>query len=229
MENGNFVDEYTMYTYTETDPPIRSDGLVIEKGLSDVYINGSDFSFELQPQSYSLCEDGLYRTPEVCEEYYYNDGRSAYYHRRYVSVNNQPCVIGKDVSWMVPDDREGEYCTFDKDGNVTDYGIYTVNGWESTKPEEDNDDLRDEFIFAGVLAVGILTFVGLTFSIDEDSDSFKKTYLQSRRNEIAAWKSKNSKYDELIEEAEEAADWGLWEKASDLFEEAQNYNTDYLP
>ncbi|MBR6694815.1 MAG: hypothetical protein IKL70_00170 [Oscillospiraceae bacterium] len=225
---GRFCDERVLYTTINTNPPEPTDGLTVE---TEYFLKEElDFvEYVNVPSNYQLCDDGLYRTLSEKKEYYYNNGKYGY--------STKTCVvIPEDMQYALDNDKyvlvnreEGEYCNFDADGNVTDYGIFTPYGWQSTKPVKDNTELKNGLTVVGVIAVvGLSVYIGQKMTVNEDSDSFKNSsagqYLANRRAEISVQTERQNKFDELIDKAEEAAESGDFDKVDELLTEASDYH-----
>ena len=121
---------------------------------------------------------------------------------------------------------EGEYCNYDKKGNVSDYGVPegggTVNGWKSTKPN--NISLKESLIAAGALM--LTAYAGykvFTWSASSFEDSAAGKWYQDRHEAIMQQQENNRIKKELLKKAEEEERLGNTYNAEKYRREAKNY------
>ena len=225
LKGDNFIGENTFYTNTVHEPAEYDDGLVISKTY---FVDENTGYYDLR-EWYSPYNDGTYRTPEERKEYYYTDGRTGYESRTYI-LDNKP----SDQINMVSYDRiEGEYCFFDSDGNVIDYGVPSGTSWAKLDPPKDYTELRNALIALGIGAVAIKSGLALAdsdfFSVDTDKKNFDssdwcQSFYDACEAERKADEDSYFKRKELLEKAEEARKLGNEYDARKYENEADQYS-----
>lgn len=193
MTGGRDVGEYESYTYD-------SYGLTVEKMNYDTYDNYDNFE---------LGDDGIYRGSYKETEYFSNDGTYGYNKRRktYKLLDDG----SYDLEYALHVNDEGEYCNYDRYGNVIDYGVPLESGWQSLQPNDIT--LKDVLITAGVVLLG--AYATYKFIIKPANEEMLKLsgVFETRQKSI------NLKKD-LVEKAKREDEQGFHEAAERLLEEA---------
>lgn len=207
--DGKDVGDYEQYSFS------KDGSVTVERVNYDTYD---------KRDSFELGEDGICRGSYKTTEYFNADGSYGYSKRRIAYRLNEDGSYG-DLYVNIHgregiSNCEGEYCNYDKYGNVTDYGIAITDGWISQKPNEIS--LKNMLIAAGItLAAAYVTYkfiiVPSNQEIEEMSAAFKE------RENLTNLKR------ELEDRAVREAKAGHKEYAEDLLEEADNITLPNVP
>lgn len=209
MQDGKDVGDYEAYHHN------KDGSLTVERLNYDTYSDKSTFE---------LGEDGICRGSYKTSEYFNTDGTYGYSKRRiayklnedgsydniYIDINGRSCI----------NNCEGEYCNYDRNGNVTDYGIPLEDGWLSQKPDEIS--LEAMLMAAGVALVG--AYVTYKFIIVPSSREIEEMSAVFKERENLT----NLKR-ELEDRAVREAKAGYKEFAEDLLYEADNITLPEIP
>lgn len=205
----NNVGDYEEYCWDRN-------GLTVKRGNYDTYNNFDTFE---------LGEDGIYGGSYEIREYFYNDGTYGYSKRRQAYTLNEDGsrgpvssinVNGRDIPMYC----DGEYCNYDRNGNIIDYGIAISEGWQSQKPNEIS--LKNELIAAGVLLLGAYATYEVIIkpsneAIQQMSETFEeREYCMNVQND-------------LRQKAEREEKYGNKEAAERLRQEADNIGLPSIP
>lgn len=190
-EELKFEEDRVFYSDFTHEPSLPGDGFSVENIIDP-----------LNPDNYVLGEDGIYRTDYQIRKYSNPDGSHGFSRLRYTCQD--------DNFWHYR--KEGDYCNYDKNDNVVDYGVYGSQGWESLVPKKETDTERERIILAGI-AIGAIAVIGLvasTYSVSENKEIFYDSYLGSFRTseermraELNDQRQHMEEYERLIEEAHE--------------------------
>lgn len=168
--------------------------------------------------TYTLCDDGIYRTDYTIEEYYFKDGRYTY--QKYLTFKTD--MNDREFYY------EGEYASSDAQGNLISCGEADPEAtctldWVSYE-EARKKKLWDTL--APVVATGILVGVGAYIfgSWGKDfENSAASNMLNNTREELARDKAEDDLHDELIEKAKEEERLGNYYDANKYYEEAKQH------
>lgn len=218
--NGeDYYGDYEAHTTYKHDPPQDDDGLFITKKIADTYDDNTKFT---------LCDDGLYRGCYLTQEYYLIDGTFGYSKRRKVCKKSEDGVIYGDFA-MSKAAEEGDYCNYDADGNVIDFGILFQGGGESYMPErEKKTNILNAALTVGAAMLTAYAGYKLVKWSDEQSKVWCDNYLEEVRTNIEADQQKFdddlAQYKEnkaLAEEYRRKAQYGSEESMRYNLEQAQ--------
>ena len=195
--------------------------VIYQEYLPDHYISYKVIQMNCDTSyTYTLCDDGIYRTDYVTKEFHLSDG----------SVERQKYLTFK---YDMDDYRyyyEGEFVTCDEDGNVLRAGIADTESrcsldWISYEELEKRDFWNT---IAPIVAIGVVGGVAIyslcTWGNDFEGSAADR-YLQRKTEESAKTLSESRKYDELMEKAREEERLGNTYNADKLREEAQDHKT----
>lgn len=218
IRDGKEVEDYISYT-SKTYSSGKSDLIIVNMNKDTV-------------NSYALDSDGKYRTSYRTEMNFHDDGSYGYQKiryriddtgRAYMSYLGKPCV------------REGEFCNYDKNGKVINYGEPDLDGygegWESHEPDKTTIEKLIDFgkkaapVLAGV-AVGLTIAKPMTVMIDNAFDAIgsPEEIVENNRKSIAH----SQKIEGILEKAEEEERRGNKHEAEELRKEAERVRGEYF-
>ncbi|MDE5993601.1 MAG: hypothetical protein K2G87_11200, partial [Oscillospiraceae bacterium] len=216
IKDGNKVGDFISYENRTYNDGSKRD-TIVKMNLDEV-------------NSYQLCEDGAYRTGYRITECYNSDGTKSHQEVRYRRDNSasgyitylgEPCVI------------EGFYRVYDENGRPIDEGRPanggTTEGWESTTPRNNSEDLWETVRIVVPLAAGFGIGVYFANKVDfswENSEG-KKMVDRTRdaaRRSTEDYFASNAKREELLEQARnkrELAERESGYRRNDLLKDAE--------
>lgn len=208
-KDGKAVGEFACYTTKES-------GLSVEKKNFDTY---DDFD------TFELGEDGIYRGSYATVEYFNNDGTYGFQRRRRTYKLLEDGSLDYEYTYRPEGSDEGEYCNYDKNDNLIDYGVPLASGWKSLK--DNSITLKDVVITLGVALVASYAIYKVTakvFNLDDFENSSAGRYLQRNKEEAANYLAENNVRKALQEKAEEEARLGHYDEADKLLDEAEKHH-----
>lgn len=169
--------------------------------------------------AYTLCNDGIYRTDYVTDEYHYSDGSCEY--QKYITFKYDM----DDYRYYY----EGEYAKSDANGNIISAGEADSRSSCSLSWMSYKNIANREFwnVMAPIVAIGVLSGVAIysfcTWGNDFENSSAGK-YLQRKTEESAHYLSENRLSEELLKKAEEEERLGHTYDANKLREESEKHH-----
>lgn len=218
-QNGHFYGNFSTDYYYSGDYVVQNNGIFLNTEINEV-----------DPNSYQLYSDGLYRTDYELESYYLPNGKYSEKKRRYVC---------KDINNISERYAEGEYFVCDDKGRTLDYGESDKNGthWKSTMPEEEKQKGKisvEELDKIGILliaGIGIAALAKTYYDIntgDPSDPAFKYVAEAKRRSieETEKYHREKEIFNDYMRQAQEKRSEAEREdipyKQKQLYQEAEN-------
>lgn len=130
MKDGQYCGDYALFSYVDYEESNDDKVTVIRKNID---------TFE-DTNTFTLCDDGVYRGTYVTEEYYKENGEYGYYKYRKACMKDDEGNLNLDFIFD-GETVDGEYVDYDADGEMLDFGTITKNGRVSMKPEDKTAEL----------------------------------------------------------------------------------------